>query len=121
MDAGAWYVTAFVLGAGAAIFVYWTLALVFGRLPLPSSDHGDPELHVLAESITAIALITAGLARLMTTAAWVGPVTGIGLGALVYALIGSPAFYPRNKEMRAAFAVGWVFTIPAIALLLVSA
>ena len=39
-----------------------------------------------------------------------------GLGLLVYALVDSPGRYPGDKQKRVQFAIGWLFTIPAIVL-----
>ena len=118
MTAGEWWVTAFALGAGASILAYWALALVFDLLPRPALDGGGAEVHVVAETVTASLLIGAGLARLMTEAAWVNPLTGVALGALTYALIRSPSLYPDIDVMPIVFGVAAVATVSAIIVLL---
>jgi len=118
MSIEAWYVTLFALGSGIAIQAYWLTALVFGALPIPRMDLPGARAHVVAEMITGDALIAAGLARLATDADWVLPLTGIALGALVYALIQSPGFYPHQRPIRAALYGARLAAAPALVLVL---
>lgn len=121
MPVSLWYVTLFCLGAGASIIGFWTVVLarraLGALLPGPGARG-----HVVAELLTG-ALLLAGGASLLADheAGWAIGVAGIGLGAVVYALAGSPGMYPGRRALQAAFGVGWLFAIPAIALLLINA
>lgn len=117
MSVSEWYVALFSLGAGAGIMAYWVIALVFGSLPVPRLDLPGALAHVAAEMVTGALLVGGGLVALTSDAGWVEPTLGVGLGAMVYALIQSPGFYPDDRAPRLALHAAWLGVLPALVLL----
>jgi hypothetical protein len=73
--------------------------------------------HVTAELTTGSLLLAAGIALFIDPDARAPMIlSGIALGAIVYALVESAGHYLArgNREMVAVVATGWVFTIPAL-------
>ena len=68
--------------------------------------------------LTGLVLLASGIAMLAADPEdpWVVALSSTGLGLLVYALVDSPGRYLGDKQKRVQFAIGWLFTIPAIVL-----
>ena len=77
----------------------------------------DP-FHLASETLTGLALFAAGIAMLATSddAGWARVLSAIGLGTLSYALIDAPGRYRGDRRKQALFAIGWLFTVPALVL-----
>jgi hypothetical protein len=121
MPLARWYVILFALGTSASIASFWIFMLMGDRLSGLIADRRVARAHVAAELTSAALLFAGGFARLSGDGRVSFALMGLGMGTLVYALIGSPAMYPNNPRMRAAFYVGWLFTLPALVLLLLDA
>lgn len=118
MTLAQWYVVLFCLGTGVAMAGYWSWVLATGALPALISDRALGRAHVAAELLTAALLIAGGVVLLVDEDAAV--VAALGTGALLYALVSSPALYPGNRTVRTALSVGAVFAVPAAVLLVIA-
>jgi len=87
--------------------LYW---LVLERAP--------DRFHLASEMLTALVLLVAGISMLAADPDddWVVVLSSIGLGLLVYALVDSPGRYRGDRRKQLQFAIGWLFTIPALVL-----
>jgi len=110
MSGSDWVVGIYCFLAGAGIAGFWVARIAVGRARM-----SDPVIrhHVIAEFMTAWALVLAGAATMRDARA---PVTvalvGLGTGLLVYASVQSPPFYPDEPLIRYSL---WVTLVSAIA------
>ncbi len=116
MDAGLWYVVAFSLATGVMIPAFWILLLITRQIRELRKGRRDIWFHIVAEIATGALLVAGDSGASFALSA-------MGLGALVYTLIQSPGYYVDRREwpMVGLFAVTWLASVPAIALLLASA
>ncbi len=119
MSLARWYVVMFELGAGASIAGYWSWVIATKRLAGLIADLQIARAHVRAEFLTAALLMAGGIGLLIDgDAAWASAVAGLGAGALLYAVVSSPALYPTNAMARVSLYVGGAFAVLAIVALL---
>jgi hypothetical protein len=99
------------------MLAFWTWVLASGRAPELGEGRDDFGWHIAAEMTTGLLLLAAGIALLIDPDARASVLlSAIGLGAIVYALVGSAGHYVArgNRQMVAVVATGWIFTIPAV-------
>jgi len=98
MRASDWIVGLFCLGCGVGLVGFWTQRLMQKKV---ETHRYVMQLHLVAEFITAAALLGGGVATFVSARAPGTVVTvGLGLGLLVYAAVQSPAFYPNERLIR---------------------
>jgi hypothetical protein len=104
---GDWYLALFSIGVGIALPGYW----------LSGIERTD-RFHLTSEILTGVVLLAAGIAMVAGREhrAWVVVLSSIGLGLLSYALIDAPGRYQGDRRKQLLFAIGWVFTVPALVL-----
>ncbi|HJT37281.1 MAG TPA: hypothetical protein VJ818_02555 [Actinomycetota bacterium] len=103
-----WIVSLFCLGSGVGVILFWTQRLMQKKV---ETHRYVMRLHLVAESITAAALIGGGVSTFVAARAPGTVVTvGLGLGLLVYAAVQSPAFYPEERFVRGQLWVIFVLT-----------
>lgn len=120
MSLADWYLVIFALGAGVGIGLYWMIALVFHRLPVPENiDRKVLTDHVVAEFVTIGFLLAAGIAALIEFGPLAEVLMGLGIGTTIYALVQSPRTYPVGSPARVALYGSWPFVIAALVVLLV--
>lgn len=100
---------------GSSMIVMWIMFYVTGGIPEINSKPIEIGLHIIAEIITAIALIIGGIG-LYTRRRWGYQVYLLSMGMLMYTLIVSPGYYLQKGElafvwMFAAFIVFSIFFI----------
>jgi hypothetical protein len=104
-----WVVAIYCFLAGAGIAGFWVARLAAGRARM-----SEPLIrnHVIAEFMTAWALVIAGAATMRDARAGVTvALVGLGSGLLVYASVQSPPFYPDEPVIRYALWATLVSTI----------
>lgn len=93
-----WIVGLYCLGSGLGVVGFWVQRLAAKKV---ETHRYVMQLHLVAEFITAAALVGAGIATFVSARAPATLVTvGVGLGLLVYAAVQSPAFYPQERFVR---------------------
>jgi hypothetical protein len=109
-----WVVALFGVGGGAGVFGFWMRR--FAQKKVATREY-IMRLHLVAEFVTAAALIAGGAATFVEARAPATLVTvGLGLGLLVYAAVQSPAFYPDERLVRAQLWLTLVVTVAVFVL-----
>ena len=105
---------------GLSMFAIWGLFFITGSVPLLDVRPLEITFHVIAEVVTGLTLVVAGLG-LLGNRGWALNVYFLGLGLLVSALVNSPGMYVEtgNMLMVAVFPVSFIFSVIFIALPLV--
>ena len=108
MNASDWIVGLYCVGAGLGVLGFWIARLIAKKV---ETQRYMIQLHLVAEFITATALLGGGVATFVSARSGPTLVTvGLGLGLLVYAAVQSPAFYPDEKLIRGQLWVTFVAT-----------
>lgn len=84
------WVTWYLLVAGFGILAIWAAALVLDQVPNIQPDVRVTWFHIAAEIVTAALLLAAGFRSLKGSAR---RLSALALGALLYAVVGSPGLY----------------------------
>jgi hypothetical protein len=112
-----WYLAVFSLGAGVSMLGFWAWVVATRRAGPMGEGRDDFGWHIAAEMLTGALLLAAGVALVVNADARASVIlSGIGLGAVVYALVESAGHYRArgDRQMVATVVIGWVFTVPAI-------
>jgi len=109
----AWYAVV----VGLLMTGWWAIDLRAGALDRPDRTRAELGLHLVAEFLTAAALLVGGV--LVLVRATTGVVL-VALGMLLYTVIQSPGYFlaRREREPAVMFAVLVVTTLVAIGVLL---
>lgn len=101
----------FTLAVGVLMIVQWSLSLVTHKVPELSTQPRQITFHLVAEFLTAVFLIFAGIALLARSL--VGyPVALLALGMLLYTLINSPGYFAQKGQ--------WAMVVLFVVLLVLS-
>jgi hypothetical protein len=97
---------------GISMIAMWIMFYVTGSIPELATEPARILLHIIAEFVTAVALLTGGWG-LLTLKAWGYQVYMLATGALVYTVIQSSGYFIDNGELGLVcmFAVLLVLTI----------
>ena len=115
----AWY----ALGVGISLIAFWSWVVLTGRAGQIGRGRGDFGWHIAAELVAGVLTLIAGLGLVFAQgASWPRVITAVGIGAVIYAVTESAGHYLATNQrwLAAAVVTGWVFTIPAVVLLLVA-
>ncbi len=82
---------------GLSIILMWIMFYVTGSIPELESEPARIVMHITAEFITAIALITCGWG-LLTLKKWGYQLYLPATGALIYTLVQSPGYFLHTGE-----------------------
>jgi hypothetical protein len=86
----AWY----GIVVGCLMIVQWILSIISGGVPELQSEPWRIGFHLAAEFVTAIMLISGGIA-VLRSAAWGRTILLIGLGMVIYSEIVSPGYFAQ--------------------------
>ncbi len=113
----AWY----SLGVGISLIGFWSWVVLTGRAGQIGRGRADFGWHIAAELAAGVLTLIAGLGLVFAPdASWPPVITAVGIGAVIYAITESAGHYVATGQrmMAGAVAAGWLFTIPALALVL---
>jgi hypothetical protein len=96
------FAAGYAIAVGILMLVQWSLMSAHGRVPGPDvkvSGRGRLELlfHWIAESLTSIVLVAAGIALLFRQS-WAPRFYVLALGMLVYTVINSAGYFAQRRE-----------------------
>ncbi|UCE98016.1 MAG: hypothetical protein JSV74_01425 [Dehalococcoidia bacterium] len=97
------FASVYAITVGVAIISQWTISLVKKQVPGPTAGtvigRGSTEMrfHYVAEILTAIVLITAGIGLLIDNS-WGLATYLIGIGMLIYTVINSPGYFAQQRQ-----------------------
>lgn len=77
------------------IVVSWVFFFVAGQVPEVQTEPYRIATHLVAEAVTAVALIVAGMG-LLQKRAWAAPTALVALGMLLYTVINSPGYFVQQ-------------------------
>jgi hypothetical protein len=123
MSAAEFVLTWYALGTGAALLGFWSWVAITARTGRMGEGRDDFGWHVAAEMVAGGLLVVAGLGLVFARdARWPDVLLAVGIGAVIYAITESAGHYLATGQrlLAAAVAAGWVFTIPALVLVLVT-
>jgi hypothetical protein len=114
------FAAAYAISVGVLMLVQWTLMAAQDRIPDPTepfSGRGKRELvfHWIAESVTSVSLVVAGIALLLRLN-WAPRIYLLAMGMLVYTAINSAGYFAQRREwpMVAVFGALVVFAVAGI-------
>lgn len=123
MSAAEFILIWYALGAGASLVGFWSWVAISGRAARMGEGRDDFGWHIAAEMVAGALLLVAGLGLVFARdARWPDVLSAVGIGAVIYAVTESAGHYLATGQrlMAAVVAAGWVFTIPALVLVLVT-
>lgn len=82
---------------GIAMIGMWIMFYATGNIPELDTEPVRISMHILAEVITAIILIIAGVG-LLAGIKWAREIYFLSMGMLIYTLIQSPGYFMEMKE-----------------------
>ena len=91
------YSIGFALAIGGSIMVWWAVVLATGQAPEMAGAPVQLAFHVAAELLTALLLIRAGVGMLARSR-WARDEYLVGLGMLLYTVIGSPGYFAQTGQ-----------------------
>lgn len=102
MKFAAWY----SIAVGILMLGQWAFFLASGQVPELQTEPTRITFHLLAEVVTAVALIVSGVALLRRTA-WARKTAFAALGMLTYTVLQSPGYFAQLGQwaLVAMFAV----------------
>lgn len=113
------YVAAYCIVVGMLMFAQWAFFLSSGQVPELKTEPVRIGMHLAAEGVTALALVSAGIG-LLNRRAWAKPVSIFALGMLTYTVIASPGYFAQqqNWPIVGMFAVLLVLALACLQYLL---
>lgn len=98
------FAAGYAIAVGIMMIVQWTLLGAHGRIPGPDAEvsgRGRVELifHWIAESLTSILLVAAGIALLFRQS-WAPRFYLLALGLLIYTVINSAGYFAQRREWQ---------------------
>ncbi len=100
----------FSLVVGLGMIVQWTLSYLSHQIPELKTEPIRIGFHLAAEMITALSLISSGIALLLG-AGWAVPCFLVAAGMLLYTSIVSPGYFAQGGQW------GWLGMFSAIIVL----
>lgn len=91
MNAVGW----FEIVVGASIAALWTMLLVTGQVPEIGQGRTDIWFHLVAELVTAVLLVAAGMALLTSGGPSAATLAALAAGALAYTTVNSAGHYAQ--------------------------
>jgi hypothetical protein len=91
------YPIGFALAVGMSIIAWWAVVFATGQVPEMAGAPVQLAFHVAAEIATALVLIAAG-AGMALRRAWGRTVCLVGLGMLLYTVVGSPGAFAQTGQ-----------------------
>ena len=82
---------------GASMIGMWTVFYVIGEIPEINTEPAKIVMHLIAEFVTAIALILGGIG-LISNRKWGFQTYLLSMGMLMYTLIVSPGYYIQSGD-----------------------
>ena len=82
---------------GASMIGMWTVFYVIGGIPEINTEPAKITMHLIAEFVTAIALILGGIG-LISNRKWGFQTYLLSMGMLMYTLIVSPGYYIQSGD-----------------------
>lgn len=115
MKFAAWYSVV----VGVTMFAQWAFFIVAGEVPEFQTEPFRIAFHLIAEAVTALALIGSG-AALLSGRRGAAKIALIASGMLIYTVINSPGYFAQLGQwsLVAMFAVLLVLTLISMAKLL---
>ena len=107
-------VAVYALVVGAAILGLWTMLVMTEQVTELRTEPFSMFTHLVAEGLTAVALVGAGVGLLRRTE-WAQPLCLVAFGMLLYTVINSTGYYAQLGE------VGVMLVFSAMALTTVAA
>jgi hypothetical protein len=100
---------------GLMMLAQWTFFLAAGQVPEIQSEPFRIVFHLMAEALTALALIVSG-AGLLRGRAWARHLALLALGMLIYTVIQSPGYFAQQGvwALVAMFAVLLVLALVSV-------
>ncbi len=89
----AWY----AIAVGVLMIGQWSFFLATGQVPELQTEPLGIAFHLVAEGVTAIALIGSGYS-LLKEARWAREATFASLGMLTYTVLNSPGYFAEQGE-----------------------
>ena len=112
-------VAIYCLLVGLSILSLWAGLLIGGRVPELQTDPAAITTHLVAEGLTALALISAGLAMLKRWR-WAESNGRLALGMLLYSTVNSLGYYLGRAGGEAFVALFLLLFAATLLILLVS-
>jgi hypothetical protein len=91
------YSIGFALAVGVSIVVWWVTVFVTGQVPEMANAPVQLAFHVTAELLAAVLLIRAGVGMLARSR-WARDEYLVGLGMLLYTVVGSPGYFAQAGQ-----------------------
>ncbi len=114
------FAATYAISVGVLMIVQWALTAARDRIPDPTVSafgRGRRELifHWVAESVTSISLVVAGIALLLQRN-WAPRIYLLAMGMLLYTAINSAGYFAQRREwpMVAVFGALLVFAVAGI-------
>lgn len=109
------YSIGFAFAVGVGILVWWLTVFVTGQVPEMAGAPVELAFHVTAELLTSVLLIRAGVGMLARSR-WARDEYLVGLGMLLYTVIGSPGYFAQTGQwpLVGIFAAVGVGTVAAL-------
>jgi len=101
---------------GVLMMGQWSLSLARGQVPEVETAPIRIAAHLVAEFLTAVALIVGGVGMLGHVA-WGSPLTLVALGMLIYTLIASPGYFGQRGEWPMVILFGVLLVLALISAL----
>lgn len=102
---------AYSIISGLAIFASWTAYLLTGKIMGVTLEGPGTSFHVAAEYATGAVLLVASVG-LLKNLPWGRSAFLLGMGMMIYALIGGPGFYVgKGPFIMIVFAVSLAFAL----------
>jgi len=109
--------SAYAIGVGLAMLGMWTARYLTGGIPELASAPLEIGFHLLAEGLTAVALLAAGVG-LVRNWSYARRLLPVALGMLLYTVVNSAGYYATLGEWPM---VGMFLALAALTLVLVLA
>ena len=111
----------FQIGVGIAIVGLWSMLVATRQVPQIAEGKCDIWFHLVAELLTAVALIVGGVWLLVAGTTGARTLSAVALGALLYTAVNSPGYYADRGDWATVAMFGVLVagtTAAAITLLL---
>ena len=112
------FASIYAILVGIGMIGQWGFFLITGQVPELESEPIRIRFHLVAEFLTALALIVGGLALLMEQA-WGSQIYLVALGMLFYTIIVSPGYFAQKGEWPLVGMFGALVILSIISLILV--
>lgn len=105
-----WFAVLYALLVGFGMVAQWIVSCVRKQIPELETEPYRIWFHIVAEMVTALCLVIAGVA-LLQEASWVVPLYLVAIGMLFYTSIVSPGYFAQKGQW------GWLVMFAVIIIL----